>query len=141
MNGPVRPKQKSDLAGGFLFLYFLFLFFTKIYFRFEILQKYTPAAPLPGGRDLAARQPGGRGLSAKKDDKKLQTGPWGPVARHWDGRPPTVYKVLAAPHPLICLTKNPEKKEKRVREGEAKRRSPTRFSSRRLQVTKILYIL
>jgi len=50
----------------FLFLYFLFLFFTKIYFRFGNLQKYTPAATLPGGRDLAARQPGGRGFSAKK---------------------------------------------------------------------------
>ena len=45
----------------FLFLYFLFLFFTKIYFRYGNLQKYTPAAPLPGGRDLAARLPGGRG--------------------------------------------------------------------------------
>ena len=62
-------------AAVFLFLYFLFLFFTKIFFQFGNLQKYTPAAPLPGGRDLAARQPGGRGLSEKKDDKKLQTGP------------------------------------------------------------------
>ena len=53
----------------FLFLYFLFPFFTKIYFRYENLQKYTPAAQLPVSRDLAARQPGGRGLSAKKLEK------------------------------------------------------------------------
>ena len=58
----------------FLFFYFLFLFFIKIYFRFINLQKYTPAARLPGGRDLAARLPGGRGLPAKKDENKLQTG-------------------------------------------------------------------
>ena len=62
----VRPD-----AAGFLFLYFLFLFFTKIYFRFGNLQKYTPAARLPGGRDLAARLPGGRGLSAKKRRQKI----------------------------------------------------------------------
>jgi len=63
-------------TGGFFI--FLFSFFTKIYFRFRNLQKYTPAAPLPGGRAfmqkllrkylraglwrpaLAARLPGGR---------------------------------------------------------------------------------
>ena len=32
----------------FLFLYFLFSFFTKIYFRFGNLQEYIPAALLPG---------------------------------------------------------------------------------------------
>ena len=53
------------LAAVFLFLYFLFSFFTKIYFRFGNLQKYTPAAQLPAGRDLAARQRGGRGFCAK----------------------------------------------------------------------------
>ena len=57
------------------FFIFIFLFFTKIYFRVGNLQKYTPAVPLPGGRDLAARQPGGRGLSAKKDDKNCRQVP------------------------------------------------------------------
>ena len=51
--------------------------------------------------------------------------------------PPPLYKLLAAPHPLICLTKNLEKKKReggreRRGEGEAKRRSPVGFSSRRL---------
>jgi len=38
---------------GFFIFYFLFSFFTKIYFRFENLQEYTPAAPLPGGSGAA----------------------------------------------------------------------------------------
>jgi len=53
------------------FFYFLFSFFTKIYFRFGNLQEYIPAAPLPGGRDLAARQRGGRGISEKKFADKI----------------------------------------------------------------------
>ena len=79
----------------------------------------------------AGTWPPGRGLSAKKVDKKLCRGPWR-TGRPAAGRPalqaaqqrsdgpwplacgatgpPTLYKVLAAPHPLICLTKNPEKK-------------------------------
>ena len=119
-----------SMRGGFLFS-----FFTKIYFRFGNLQEYTPAAQLPGGRDLAARQPGGRGLSAKKVDKKLRRSPWRTgrpaaagrpalqAARQRSGgpwppacgatAPPTLYKVLAAPHSLICLTKNPEKRKER----------------------------
>ena len=68
------------------FIFFIFVF-KKIYFRFENLQKYTPAAPLPGSRDLAARQPGGRGLSAKKVDKKLRRGPWRTGPRQRGGRP------------------------------------------------------
>ena len=35
----------------------------------------------------------------------------GPVARQLGDRPPPLYKVLAAPHP-IWLTKNPEKKKR-----------------------------
>ena len=45
------------------------MFFTKIYFRFGNLQKYTPAAQLPSGRDLAVRQRGGGGISEKKFTK------------------------------------------------------------------------
>ena len=122
----------------FLFLYFLFPFFTKIYFRLGNLQKYTPAVPLPGGRVLAARQRGGRGISGKKSRRKLRAGPWGPVARQRGGRPwppgcratgspgrpavgrpalPPLYKGWLVPPPLICITKIPETK-KRGREGE-----------------------
>ena len=51
----------GDLACGrgvLAVFYFLFSFFTKIYFRFENLQEYTPAALLPGGRDLAVGRQG-----------------------------------------------------------------------------------
>ena len=61
-----RGSQLLRLLAVFLFLYFLFSFFTKIYFWFGNLQEYTPAAQLPGGRDLAARQRGGRGIYEKK---------------------------------------------------------------------------
>ena len=71
----------------FLFLYFLFSFFTKIYFRFGNLQEYTPAAPLPGGRDLAARQRGGRGICEKNFRDKIARRSLGPVARQRGGRP------------------------------------------------------
>ena len=52
------PRNSASLPLGrfFYFFYFLFSFFTKIYFRFANLQEYTPAA----------RQPGGRGISEKK---------------------------------------------------------------------------
>ena len=78
-------------AAVFLFLYFIFMFFTKIYYQFGNLQKYTPAVPLPAGRDLAARQPGGRGLSGKKRqqkiaDRSLETGR--PAAGRPAPRPP-----------------------------------------------------
>ena len=59
---PAKPVQNTAV---FLFFYFIFLFFTKIYFRFGNLQEYTPSARLPGGRDLAARQRGGRGFCEK----------------------------------------------------------------------------
>ena len=81
--GLVQPAQAV-----FVFLYFLFLFFTKINFRFGNLQKYIPATPLPGGRDLAARLPAAGGYLQKKDENKLQTGPWEPAARQLGGRPP-----------------------------------------------------
>jgi len=48
--------QKCVLSSAvFLFFHFLFSFFTKIYVRVPNLLEYTPAAPLPGGQDLAAR--------------------------------------------------------------------------------------
>ena len=60
----------------FLFLYFIFSFFTKIYFCFQNLQEYTPAALLPGGRDLVALLRGGRDFSIKIYTKNLRWSPW-----------------------------------------------------------------
>ena len=101
--GREAEKSRHREAAVFLFFYFLFQFFTKIYFRFGNLQKYTSSAPLLCGRDPAARR---QGLTCKKKRKKLQTGPWGPVARQpgsqaarlRGGRPPPLYKVLATPY-------------------------------------------
>jgi len=55
-----RPTFENGARVLFLFLYFSISFFTKIYFCFRNLQKYIPAAPLPGGRHLAARLQGDR---------------------------------------------------------------------------------
>ena len=111
--------------GGFLISIFFFLFFTKIYFRYGNLQKYTPAAQLPGGRDLAARQ---QGLFRKKNTKNNcrqipRTGrpaagrPVPPAARLPGGRPPshmsTYIKVLAAPHSPFGLLKIKNKRKER----------------------------
>ena len=110
--------------GGLQSAVFLFSFFIKIYFRFQNLQEYTPAAPLRGGR----------GFSAKILRNSLQKNPWRTgrptagrpapqAARQRSGRLPPIYKGLAAPHPLICLTKNPEKrKEKEGGRGEVRER-------------------
>ena len=83
--GPCRPKAKK---AGF-FIYFIFSFFTKIYFHVPNLHEYTPAALLPGGRDLAARPPGSRAADAylqKKSTKNCVEVPGGPAARQRGGR-------------------------------------------------------
>ena len=106
----------------FLFLYFLFSFFTKIYFRFGNLQEYTPTAQLPGGRDLAARQRGGRGISEKNFAEKIARRSLG-TGRPAAGRPALAARLqgdrLSHPYirvgwspPLICITKIPETKKK-----------------------------
>ena len=139
----------------FIFLFFNFVFYKNIFF-FRNLQKYTPAAPLPGGRGFFAKSfaenlrpgpwrtgrprnlqkyttaaplPGGRGFSTKSFAENLRPGPWR-TCRSVAGRPdaprppgcgatasPPLYKGLAATPPLICLTKNPEKKKKREEGG------------------------
>ena len=74
----------------FIFLYFLFSFFTKIYFRFGNLQEYTPVAW--GGRDLAARQRGGRGICEKNFREKIprrSLGAGHPAA----GRPAVIFTI------------------------------------------------
>ena len=78
---------RKQVDGLLLFLYFLFSFFTKIYVRVRNLHEYTPAALLPGGRDLAARPPGGRDLSVKKLTKNYTDVPRGPATRQRGGQP------------------------------------------------------
>ena len=126
---PLGRMWAGCLHAVFLFLYFLFPFFIKIYFRYGNLQKYTPAAPLPGGRGLSAKKRGN-----KFADRSLGTGR--PAAGRPGRPPPPLYiRVLAGPPPSFALLKI-QKKEKRGRErrgeGEAKRRSLVGFSSRRL---------
>ena len=94
-----------------------------------------------------ARQPGGRGLSAKKRRQKIADRSLGPVAQLRAERPPLAARLLGdqLSHPYIRVGWSPtphlhhynsRNQEKREREGE--RRSPAGFSSRRLQVIKIL---
>ena len=116
--------QNPHLYAVFLFLYFLFLFFTKIYFRYGNLQKYTPTAPLPGGRDLAARQ---QGLIRKKRRKKIADRSLGPAAWLRGGRPSPLYKVLAAPHPPFGLLKIQKKRKERYGWGRGKAAKPCRI--------------
>ena len=123
-------KRCRSSGRFFYFLYFLFSFFTKIYFHFQNLQEYTPAAPLPGGRDLVAPLRGGKflqkspwrtghpaaGRPAPRPPSSGAAGPGRPAA----GRPapPPLYKGWLVPPPLICITKIPETKE---REGGRER--------------------
>ena len=115
-------------SAGFLFFYFLFSFFIKIYFRFQNLQEYTPAALLPGpGRPAAGRQ----GFFCKNfreefalkplEDRSPDSGAAGPPSRPAAGRQASPGQGVGCPHPLICLTKNPEKKKKEggTERGEA----------------------
>ena len=125
-----------DLArrGFFIFFYFYFCFLQKYIFDLKI---YRNIPRPPRCRAAAGRQ----GLLCKKfcSNNCAQV----PVGRSpgsgaaGPGRPalPPLYKGWLVPPALICITKILENKKKE-REGE--RRSPVGFSSRRLQVTKIL---
>ena len=66
--------------------FFIFVFFTKIYFRFQNLQEYTPAARLPGGRHPVALLRGGRGFFVKIFAENLRANPWR-TGRPAEGRP------------------------------------------------------
>ena len=103
----------------FLFFYFLLSFFAKIYFRFGNLQEYTPAAPLPGGRDLAARQWGGRGFCAKLFAQIIALRSLG-AGRPAAGRPalPPLYKGWLVPHTSFASLKF-QKPRKERESGEA----------------------
>ena len=84
--GRIELDVKEHDDGGFLISIFFISVFTKIYFRYGNLQKYIPAARLPGGRDPAA---GRQRIFRKKTQKIIADRPLGPVARLPGGRPPT----------------------------------------------------
>ena len=127
----------------FLFLYFLFSFFTKYIFDSEIYKNI----PRPPRYRAAGTWPPGRGIYEKKFAEKIARRSLG-AGRPAAGRPALAARLLGdrlshpyirvgwSPPPLICITKIPKTKKKRGREGE--RRSPVGFSSQRLQITKIL---
>jgi len=64
--GPLTSLCDPSTPAAFLFLYFLKMFFTEIYFRFHILQFCTPTA----------RQGGGRDQHVNKYKLFLRGGPW-----------------------------------------------------------------
>ena len=102
-------RLRGTKARSFFIFIFLFSFFTKIYFHFQNLQEYTPAAPLPGGRDLVAPLRGGRGFSAKiyaekpLEDRSPDSGAAGPPGRPAAGRPAAspLFKGWLPPTPYL----------------------------------------
>ena len=139
---------ESEWLRVFYFIFFISIFYKKIYFRFGNLQKYIPAAPLPGGRDLAGRQ----GLIRKKKTKKNcrqvpgagrpAAGRSAPLAaQQLGGRPPLAARLLGGrlSHPYIRVGWSPtphlhhyNSRKKRERGRERERRNPAGFSGRRL---------
>jgi len=124
-----RNETKHSKAAVFLFLYFLFLFFTKNIFsiwKFTEIYPGRPATGRPGpGRPAAGRQ----GLICKKKRKQNCSQvpgnrPPGSRAAGLPGRPaggrpapPPLYKGVGCPSPSFALLKI-QKKEKRGSEGE-----------------------
>ena len=112
----------------FLFFYFLFSFFTKIYFQYYNLQFCTPTALLGGGRGPAAPQEGGRVLFVNK--KKFicadalggslpppcrAAGPLPPL--HWAAGSPLLYKRFPLPPHLLPTTSREREGERRGEGG------------------------
>ena len=88
--------------------FFLIFFFLKKNFRFQNLQEYTPAAPLPDGRDLVAPLRGGRGFCAKTVAKIFARGSLG-AGRPAAGRPALAARLQGdrLSHPYIRVGWSP----------------------------------
>ena len=136
-------RGRGRLAAGqfFYFLFYIFVFYKKKYFCFRNLQEYTPAAPLPGDRDLVAPLRGGRGFCEKKFAEKIaqrSLGAGRPVAGRPapPGRPAAGRPALAArlqddriSHPYIRVGWSPHlsfaslkfQKPRKKREGGRER--------------------
>ena len=116
---------------GFFIFYFHFL--QKYIFVFEIYRN-IPRPPRRRAAGTWSPRCGAAGAFLQKISRRIYVEASGvPVARQRGGRLPLHYLRVRCPHPLFALLKL-QKKEKR--EGE--RRNPAGFSSRRLQITKIL---
>ena len=123
--------EPINRSGGFFIFYFLFSFFTKIYFCFRNLQEYTPAAPLPGDRDLVAPLRGGRGFCAKTFVKIFARRSLG-AGRPAAGRPALAARLQGdrlshpyirvgwSPHPSFASLKFQKPRKKREGGREAK---------------------
>ena len=131
-------------GGFFIFIFYIFVFYKNIFsiWKFTGIYHGRPAAgrPVP-----AARQRGGRGISEKKFAEKIARRSLG-AGRPAAGRPALAARLQGdrishpyirvgwSPHPSFASLKFQKPRKKR----EGQRRSPAGFSSRRLQVTKIL---
>ena len=107
---PQNTRAHVTVCSVFLFLYFSKLFFTKIYFRFDILQFYTPTA----------RQGSGRDLYVNKNKFILHRGPWREPAAPLPGRGAAgsllKYKT---PRPSLCaLPSAPSFSAHEIQRGE-----------------------
>jgi len=63
---PASNNNMREGSGFFIFIFYIFVFYKNIFSIWKFTGIY-PAAPLPGGQDLAARQRGGRGIFEKKN--------------------------------------------------------------------------
>ena len=109
----------------------MFSKFTEIYPGRPAVGRLGPGRPAAGRYGLFCKNFRGEFALKPLEDRSPDSGAAGPPGRPAAGRqgpgrpaagrppPPALYKGLAAPHPLICFTKNPEKKKKREggREG------------------------
>ena len=126
------PAAGRPVPGTCLQLFFVF-FLRKSPYRLATGRPGPghPAAGRPGpGHPAAGRQ----GLFRKKTRKIIALAHWTPRCRA-AGSPSLIYGLAGPPTPHLHHYNSRNQKE-REREGE--RRSPAGFSSRRLQVTKIL---
>ena len=118
------PISTQGTCGFFISIFFISVFYKNIFSIWKFTEIY-PAAQLPGGRDLAARQPGGRGFSAKKNTKnncrqvpgtgRPAAGRPAPPGRPAAGRPalPPYIRVGWSPTPHLhhYNSRNQEKRE------------------------------
>ena len=134
--GPERAVKSMPFDQAvFLFFYFSFSFFTKIYFRCRNLEKYTRPPRCRAAGTWLPRCGAAGAFLQKIRENFCRKAPGGPVARQRGGRPPSsgtagpgcpaagrpapppLYKGWLVP-PLICFTKIPETKK---REGGRER--------------------
>ena len=121
-----RPKKGLvEIHGPALDRGGFFYFLQKYIFDLKIYRNIPPAAPLPVGRDLAARQRGGRGFCTKTFAQIIACRSLGagrpavgrrpPPGRPAAGRPalPPLYKGWLVPRPSFASLKFQKPRKKR----------------------------